>query len=201
MQIWGLRIGRRPVALLSIPLLGTLLTEAVQWGLMDFVVGAGLVFGTTWALERLILRADDLTHRTAYGVAVVSVFLLLWTQPAVGLVGSADHPAGMLVLAVLGVIAGGSAVAQLRPPGMAVTFATAAILQALLPAVAVAIRRNPGTGLVPLIGPSAFFAVLFGVSSWLFRRVGDRPDSDPVSDRSRAITIGRSRKGSNDVDV
>ncbi len=81
----GLSFGERPVLLL-VPLIAMQFTDQVAWDAVDFAVfGVMLVaaFGTYEIAARV---TGNSFYRAAAGIAIATVFFLLWLQLAVGLV-------------------------------------------------------------------------------------------------------------------
>ncbi|MBT8196061.1 MAG: hypothetical protein HKO56_01655 [Bacteroidia bacterium] len=70
---------------LLIPLIAMQFTNEVNWTLADFLVGGALLFGFGSLLELTLRKAKNTKLRTALGVAVVLLFLLIWAQLAVGI--------------------------------------------------------------------------------------------------------------------
>jgi hypothetical protein len=76
--------------LLAIPALAMLLGGDVNWDVFDFIIGAILLFGTTFALNFTLDRITSPRNRVvAAGVIVlVLVLVLVWAELAVGLFGT-----------------------------------------------------------------------------------------------------------------
>lgn len=73
------------VAILVVPLVAMLLTDEVNWGLMDFIVIGALLFGTGLTYELLVRRVRDKKRRLVIGAGVALVVLYLWAELAVGI--------------------------------------------------------------------------------------------------------------------
>ena len=114
-------------------------------------------------------------YRLAVGVAVATV-LLVWAVGALGIIGEGGEPDRMYVT-VLGVLAIGSVVARLRPRGMALTLLATAIAQMLVAVIALiaGLQDTPGASVAEILGLSAMYAALFGLSGWLFWRAAEQP--------------------------
>ena len=114
-------------------------------------------------------------YRLAVGVAVATV-LLVWAVGALGIIGEGGEPDRMYVT-VLGILAIGSVVARLRPRGMALTLLATAIAQMLVAVIALiaGLQDTPGASVAEILGLSAMYAALFGLSGWLFWRAAEQP--------------------------
>lgn len=125
------------------------------------------------------------SYRLAIVVALATALLLVLGIGALGVIGAGGR-ADRGYLAVLVVLAVGTALARLRPRGMSITLLATALTQVLVPVVVLAtdVPGTEGASVVDVIGLTAMFAGLFGVSAWLFRRAAEQ--------RSRVAVAGRS---------
>lgn len=156
--------------LLLIPLLGMGFSDEMDWELADFMIAAALLISTGLAIEVFANRSYDVSYRIGGGLAVITALLLIWVNLAVGIIGSEDNPANLLYSGVIcmGII--GSLIARFAPSGMARTLFATALVQALVPVVAMAIWRPPFTwGVVGVFALNGFFVLLFLTSAILFR--------------------------------
>jgi hypothetical protein len=125
-------------------------------------------------------RGLDTSARTSYrlaiGVAVATVLLLLFGIGALGIIGAGGEPDRMY-LGVLTVLAVGTAVARLRPRGMAWALAATALAQVLVAVIALAtgLQDTEGASVVEILGLTAMYAGLFALSAWLFARAARQP--------------------------
>ncbi len=162
-------------AVVALILLVPLLARA-PWDLFDFVVMGGLLFGVGLAYELVARRSGKTVYRIAFGVGLVTAFLLAWVNGAVGIIGSENQPANLMYGAVFAVGVIGSLVARFRPLGMAHTLFAAALVQLSVPVIALIIWPQiswGGAGLPGVFVLNAFFAALFVVSALLFRQAAE----------------------------
>ena len=130
----------------------------------DFVFLAILLVGLGVAYEVAARVPEPRAYRAAAGFALVATFLQIWINLAVGIVGSEDNPANWIYAAVVAVAVAGAVLARFRASGMAAAMAAAAAAQGLAFFVALA----AGLGFT---GPiTVFFAGLWLISAWLFRK-------------------------------
>jgi hypothetical protein len=117
------------------------------------------------------MKTADSTYRLALGLAFATALLLLFGIGALGIIGEGGRP-DRVYLAVLAVLAVGSVAARLRPRGMAMTLAAAALAQIVMTLVAMFTETAAvkAASIFDIIGINAMYAILFGVSAWLFRR-------------------------------
>ena len=169
--VWAVAIS----LLLMIPLAAMQFTEEVNWDLFDFLVMGGLLFGVGLAYELVGRRIEKTAYRAAFGVGLVTAFLLAWVNGAVGIIGNEGNPANLMYggVILIGVI--GALFARLRSPGMVRALFAMAFAQMLVPIVALFIwpPQVASWGAAGVFGVfilNAFFAALFVISALLFQR-------------------------------
>lgn len=143
-------------------------THEVNWSLGDFVFAGVLLFGSLGVYELAVRWTGNTAYRAGAGLAIAAIFLLEWSNGAVGITDSdADLMFSILVPAV-GIV--GALVARFRPLGMARAMFATALVQASVAVVALI------SGVVPaynsafeVLGITGFFVVLFVGSALLFQ--------------------------------
>ena len=166
--IWISAIG----ILLMIPLVSMQFTNEVNWDVSDFaIMGTALLF-LGFLYELIASKSTKMVCRSAVGVGLLGAFLLFWVNGAVGIIGSEDQPANYLFGAVYFVGLVGSLISRFKPRGMSFTLYAAALVQMLVPVIALLIWPPPVTSWAPGVSGvfflSGFFAILFLVSALLF---------------------------------
>jgi hypothetical protein len=63
-------------------------TNEVNWSVMDFVMAAILLFGTSLVIEFVLRKVKSTKHRIFLCVIIIVTLLLIWTELAVGIFGS-----------------------------------------------------------------------------------------------------------------
>ncbi len=162
--------------LLMIPLVAMQFSEEVNWGLGDFIVMGGLLFGSGLTYELLARKGGTTAYKAAVGVAVGASLLLIWINLAVGIIGSEDNPANVLYLGVIYIALIGATIVRLRPRGMSRVLFFTALTQALVPVIALLIWRptfDDPPGMVSVFFLNAGFVTLYLVSALLFRHAGE----------------------------
>ena len=145
--------------------------EAVAYGVILLAAG-GFYELRQW------LKTHNGEYRFAFGVGLAGVLLLGWVSGAVGIIGSENNPANLMYWAVPAVLLIGSLISHLKPRGMAQTLFAAALVQMLVPVVALFIwPAQASWGEAGVIGVFVFNSILavlfFVVSAMLFRRAAD----------------------------
>ena len=170
---WRIAVWGTAALLLLLPLVAMRVTDGMDWDVADFVVFGAMLAGAGGAYELAARRSGSHAYRAAAGLALATAFILVWMNLAVGIIGSEDSPANRMYGGVLAVGIVGAFAVRFRPHGMARATAVTALAQALVGAIAL-IAGLGSTGenwprvIVVLTG---FFAGLWLLSAWLFRKV------------------------------
>jgi hypothetical protein len=161
--------------ILGIPLLRSLFVSGWDWDIRAFLlVGAvgTLLFGIGLTFQMVIRKLGTPAYRAAVGVALVTVFLLVWGNFVQGADDVNPAAFGYFVVPMVGII--GAAMARFQPNGMARALFVTALVQALVLVIALIIRNpqvTPWTAAVLRgFGGNALNVVLFVASALLFRK-------------------------------
>jgi hypothetical protein len=145
--------------------------EGVDWSPGDYLF-AGALFAIIGGSFELAARlAPNAAYRGGAGLALLGTLLVIWSNLAVGIVGSEHNPANQWFFAALLIGIAGGCIGRFRPKAMSIATAATALL--LWTAFAVASMGGTDEPLVhhsvEFIGTS-IFALLFLGSAWLFRK-------------------------------
>ena len=158
-------------ALLALPFVAMQFTRDVVWTFSDFIVFAIMLLMVGVPLELAARMSKDWSYRGGAALALLGMFLTIWANLAVGIVGSEDNPANLWFFAALLVGLLVAVIARGKPRGMAV--AMLAIAASLGVAFVIAVSGPTDEPWVPhireLIG-TGVFAGLFFASAALFRK-------------------------------
>ncbi len=158
--------------LLLLPLVAMQFTEEVNWTAADFVFMGVLLGGIGLAFEFIVRRSTSLAYRFGAGVALLTAFLTVWVNAAVGMIGSEDNPLNLMFGAVLLVALIGAVIARFRAAGMARAMGAGAIGQAIVSAVGMS--ADPFGGVLSL-GFTGIW-LLAGALFWKAAGVESRSD-------------------------
>lgn len=162
--------------LLLLPAIAMRFTREVNWSASDFIV-MGVMLATACALYELgAWLSSNTAYRAAFGLAVVTGFLTLWVNLAVGMFGSEDNPANLMFGGVLLIAAAGSLLARFRARGMAVAMGATAAAQLIAALAGLMVGLSAGTD--ETHGPSLYreafltacFALPWLAAAMLFRK-------------------------------
>jgi hypothetical protein len=141
-------------------------TSAVSWTGSDFMVAALIIGGIGLMAEILVRVSPDRFYRAGSAAALAAIFLTVWSNLAVGIVGDGANEfnlayMGLVLLAVIG-----AALARFRAAGMMLVAILAIVC---LAAVAFAAAWD-GWRVWPqtlfLMVPWALAAALFRKAAW-----------------------------------
>ena len=162
---WRLAIWGTAAFLLLLPALAMRFPDTgVDWGAEDFMV-MGAMFAIACGSYEVVARiSDNASYRLAAGIAIVTAFLTVWVNLAVGMLGSEENPANLLFGGVLLVGLLGVVIAMFKPAGMARAMLATALAQA-----AMAVYALVG-GYAEVTLHIAFFVLPWLLSAQLFRK-------------------------------
>ena len=144
--------------------------DEVQWNEAVAYSVIFLIVGGAYELWQWLKTRSNI-YRLAFGVGLFGVFLLGWVSGAVGIIGSEDNPVNLMYWAVPAVGLIGSLLSRFKSYGMVYTLFVVALVQFLVPVVALIISPEVSWGNVGVIGVfivNSIFAVIFAVSGLLF---------------------------------
>ena len=162
--------------ILMIPLTAMNFTDEVTWSLGDFLVMGSLILvsGTTYL--GISSLSGTFAYKAGIGVTVLSLFLLIWTNLAVGIIGNEGNPFNLMFIAVFVLVFAGAWRSKFSAKGMSNTLFSAASLQAIIPVLAIA-AGGVDTGLASetlgMFVLNSILAAMFTIAGVLFRRVNN----------------------------
>lgn len=156
--------------LLSIPFVAMQFTTGVSWSITDFIIMAALILGTGLSYILLSRTTANFMNRLGIGLMVVTAFLMIWANLAVGLIGSGSNAGNLMYIGVLLVLVTGILLSHLRPAAM--ERAAYATVLALVLHTVIALLANmqhySGSSVEAILCVNGFFIALFTVSGILF---------------------------------
>lgn len=168
--IWG-----GAAALLLLPAIAMRFTAEVDWDAFDFILMGAMLAIACGLYELAAWLSGNPAYRAAFGIAVVTGFLTVWVNLAVGMFGSEDNPVNLLFGGVLLIGVATAFVTRLRAARMAWAMRVTAAAQVLAAATGLAwvltIGRHEPSG--PSVYYEALLSACFALpwlaSSLLFR--------------------------------
>lgn len=157
------------VALLLTPLVAMQFTDEVKWDGPDFIFMGALFGSIGLGFELAVRKSGNWAYRLGAGIALVSAFLLVWINAAVGIIGD-DNPLNLLYGGVIAVGLAGAIGAGFRAEGMARAMLAAAVAQALVAVVVFVAAPHEPPGQIPILLLNGFFVMLLAIAAALFRK-------------------------------
>jgi hypothetical protein len=176
---WRIAAWGTAAFLLLLPLVAMQFTDEVNWDETDFVVFSAMLAVACGTFELSVRMTGNALYRAAVGVAVVAAFILVWINLAVGIIGSEDNPANLMYGGVLAVAIIGAVIGRFQPLGMAHALLATALAQASVGVIALIAGLGSKAPSFPeaIVVLTGFFAVLWLISAWLFRKAAYRTGS------------------------
>lgn len=170
-KVWRTAGWGGAILLLLLPLAAMQFTNEVNWTASDFIFAAMLFALVGGGFELLARRSRTLSYRAAAALGLLAIFLLVWINGAVGIIGDEDNPANLMFAGVIATAIVGAAIARLRPMGMAAAMLAAAAAQVIVCVVALVGSSGAGGPIWPLdlIGATGFLTALWLTAAALFR--------------------------------
>jgi hypothetical protein len=78
-------------------------TDEVDWSVADFAVFGAMLTAAGGTYDLAARMTGNTAYRAAVGVAIAAVFILVWMNLAVGIIGTEDNPANLMHGGVLAV--------------------------------------------------------------------------------------------------
>ena len=161
---WRILAWSAAAGLILLPLVAMRFTTEVNWSPADFVFAIVMIGGVGLLFDLAVRLSSSIAYRGGVALALLAMFLLIWVNLAVGIIGSEDDPANLIFAAVPTVTVGGAIIAHFRAAGMMWTAIAAAVAQAGVAVVAFAMD-------IAFIFPiTAMFCGVWMIAAWLFAR-------------------------------
>ena len=167
--------------ILLIPLILTLVNPTAHlnggsgggwdWSPFDFVWAGTLIFGIGYLFQLAMRKsAGNMAYKFAAGSALATVFVLIWINGAVGIIGD-DNGSNLIYFAALGIGFLLVLLSRFDPKGMARAMFVTAVAIAFVPVIALLIGiPDFAPGVVPVFILNSIFVLSFAGSGLLFRR-------------------------------
>lgn len=161
---------------LLIPIIGMKFSQEVMWTLSDFIIAGILLFGTGLLYLLITRKPGNTAHRIAVAFALLTGLFLIWSNLAVGIIGSEGNTINLWYFGVvlLGLI--GGFIGRFKSQKMVAAMSVMAIATALIVVIALVfgMYELPGSSVNEILTANGFFVVLFLFSAFLFRYAGQK---------------------------
>lgn len=159
------------VFLLLIPIIAMQFTNEIVWSLSDFILMGFLLFIPALAYTLITRNTGDIIYKVALGFALFTGFFLIWSNLAVGIIGSENNAFNLLYFGVIIVGIIGAFIASFKPKGLALTMFAMSIVHALITVAAfiTGMHQLPEVTVFHIFAVNGFFITIFIVAAMLFR--------------------------------
>jgi hypothetical protein len=157
--------------LLMIPFIAMQFSDEVVWTLSDFVIMGAMFFGTGLAYLFVTRKSGHAAFKAAVAFALFTGFFMIWSNLAVGIIGSENNAINLLYFGVIGTGVIGAIISRFEPEPLAkVMYIMAALTSVIaITAIVLGMHHLPESSLIEIAGVNGFFMFLFVVSGLLFR--------------------------------
>jgi hypothetical protein len=160
--------------LLMVPIVASLFVDGWLWTFFDYIFAWVMFSIVSLAFTFVASSANGIAYKVAGCLAVLTAFLLVWINAAVGIIGDGDldSPNGMY-FGVIATLIIGVVIARLHANGMSRALFATALAQAAVPVIALIIWPPPviswAPGVVQVFALNSVFVMLWVGSALLFR--------------------------------
>lgn len=155
--------------LLLVPLIASQVTDEVNWSIFDFITAWILLFSAGFTYKLITGKINNIVYRAAAAITVATALFLVWSNLAVGLIGSENNPANLMYLGVLATLLIGSIIVHFKPNGMVLALGATIFAQILVTVIAIIAGLGaPENTPLQLVFINGFFIALWVGSALLF---------------------------------
>lgn len=173
---WRLAPWVAAAALLTVPAIAMRFVPQAgfDWSAADFAVMGAMLAVACGGFELAMRASGSSLYRLGAVAALGTGFATLWANLAVGLVGDEGNPANLLFAGVLIVAVVGVLIARRRVAGLARAMLATAIVQLLAAGAALAATAAGPGRVVESVALLGIFPAGWLVAAWLFRRAAQK---------------------------
>ncbi|HEY0977668.1 MAG TPA: hypothetical protein VGE21_09370 [Flavobacteriales bacterium] len=161
---------------LLLPAIAMFFTHEVAWDAADFLVAALLLGGSGLLFELVLRRSTDDTYRTGALLAIAATFLLVWSNAAVGFVGSGANTANVLYLAIAVLPLLSALLPGLHARTLSHLMLATAVVQVAVTVFAFATDAVTAESQGLVLAINAIFVLFWSASAQLFRQAASTAD-------------------------
>lgn len=149
--------------LFSLPMIASLLTTEIAWSFGDFALFGSMLLGVCGCYELAMILSSNRAYRLGFGLTLFGMFVLVFVNLAVGIIGSEDNPANLafFVIPLAGVA--GALLSRCAARGLARTLYVMAAMQGLAALLA------PASELMLMVLVTAVFTAIWLAAAAAFR--------------------------------
>ncbi len=153
--------------LLVVPFIASMTVDGFNWSGSDFVFAWVLFSFLALAFSFILGSALAGAYKGAIALGAIGTFLLVWITGAVGIIGDSDI--NTLYAVVVFIILIGAIATRLRAARMAYVMYAAALVQFVVPVIALVVNTPDfSPGVLQVFVLNGFWVVMFAASGVLF---------------------------------
>lgn len=166
--------------ILLVPLIAMQFSEDVVWTLSDFILAGIMIFGTGITHTLVTRKSEKIAYKVAVGFALFTGLFLIWSNLAVGLIGSENNEFNSLYFLVICVGVMGAFIARFKATGLMLTLLAMAATQTVitLAALFTGMANVPESSVYEILAVNGFFITLFVVAAMLFRNAAQDEEQE-----------------------
>ena len=149
------------VALLAVPFVAMRFTAEVNWTVGDFIFAAVMLGLVGLGLELAVRTSRSWAWRGAAALWILSAFMLVWINGAVGMIGDEGNAYNLLFLGLIPLSLIAAAIARFRAAGLAAAMAVTGLAQAAIAVAGMSTDLRGGVFSLVLSGSWFLSALLF----------------------------------------
>jgi hypothetical protein len=157
--------------LLLIPLVAMQFTHEVNWTPGDFFFAGILLFSAGSIYIFLKEKAGNTQYKIAAGISVAASLFLVWSNLAVGIIGSENNEFNLLYFGVIMAGLIGLSASRFEPRKLSFTLLAMALTQTIITVAALitGMQHVPGSSVPEVLAVNGFFITLYLMAAILFR--------------------------------
>lgn len=174
-----------------LPFVAGFFTHEVQWSVGDYLFAGILLGGIGLLFELSIGLSKDDAYRTGVLLALAATLLLVWSNAAVGFVGTGANAANVAYFAMLAVPIIGGFLVGFKARGMFITMVATAMVQALITVFAFVgglVGEVEGNMIITI---TTVFVLIWIASAMLFHRSAANEASAAVAGQGGGKPFGK----------
>jgi hypothetical protein len=173
---------------LIIPLTGMLMNAGVNWGFFDFIFAWVFIFSAGFTYKYIASKKSNAKYKAALGIAVFISLFIVWSNLAVGIIGSEDNPVNIIYFVMLFAVIIGGVTVKFQPKGLSILMFATAAAHGLIPFIAIVLIGAENiehftSEMTTQIGIHLFIIMLWIISGLLFRFSADDHFKKEVSSK------------------
>lgn len=148
------------------------------WDTGDYIFAFLLITGIVLLYKLAVRKPANIEYRAAVVIMLVTVFVIIWVNLAVGIIGSEGNAANLMLFAVTAIAIIGSVIVRFCTLLMLRVSIVTAAAHTLVTLIALfGDMGYPESGPVEIVVPNLVFIGMWGLSAWLFYKSAKKQEA------------------------